>query len=140
MMNEEELLNLVTSVEGKYWYLKIPVVEDNLDGAVVTSIEMYIDRVGIWQEHHNRSDFTDSDLAVIYSSGDTDLETLKQSFYADNLFHSAVEVMITSEGFDAGLLEDLEVNPLEEQEPGRASFRASMLANYIREILKYYHF
>jgi hypothetical protein len=48
--------------------------------------------------------------------------------------------MVTSAGFAAGLLEDLEVNPLEEQEAGRASFRASMLANYIRETLKYYHF
>lgn len=139
-MNEEELLKLVTSVEGKYWYLKIPVVEYNLDGAVVTSIEMYIDRVGVWQEHYNRSDFSDSDLAVIYSYKDADLETLKQSFYADNLFYSAVEVMITSAGFHSDLLEDLAVNSLEEQEAGRASFRAQLLADFIRKQLMYYHF
>lgn len=139
-MNEEQLLGLVTSVEGRLWHLRIPVVEDNLDGAAVSAIEMYIDRVGVWREHYYRSDFTDSDLAVIYTSENMDLESLKQSFFADNLFHSAVEVMLTSAGFPAQLLEDLQPNPLEDQETGRASFRAQSLANFVRETLKYRHF
>lgn len=139
-MNEEQLLELVTSVEGRFWHLRAPVIEDNLDGAVVTAIEMYIDRVGVWQEHYNRSDFTDSDLAVIYASENMDLESLKQSFFADNLFQSAVEVMLTSAGFPASLLVDLRPSSFEDQETGRASFRAQSLANFVRETLKYHHF
>lgn len=139
-MTEEQLLELVTSIEGKLWHLRIPVIEDNLDGAAVSAIEMYIDRVGIWQEHNYRSDFTDSDLAVIYTSENMDLDILKHSFFADNLFHSAVEVMLTSMGFPALLLADLQPNPFEEQEPGRASFSAQSLANFVRETLKYHHF
>lgn len=138
-MNEEDLLNFVTSIEGKYWHLKIPVAEDNIDSVVVTTIEMYIDRVGEWQEHYYRSDFTDSDLAAYYTYEGQDPEAVKQSFFADSLFKAGVEYAITSAGFDPRLLEDLEPSPFEDQEVGRASFTAKILADYIRETLKYHH-
>lgn len=136
-MTEEELLKLVTPIEKKFWYLKIPVINDNVEGVEITQIEMYIDREGEWQEHYHYSKFTDSDLAVIYNPENMNPDEAMISFYADKLFKAAVEKILTDAGFDTFYIDDLVPNAMAQQEPSRASFKSDKLANFIRETLMY---
>jgi hypothetical protein len=138
-MLEEDLLKLVVPVDGRFWYLKIPVSEDYLEGVVVTHIELYVDRVGEWQEHYHNSKFTDSDLAVFYTYEGTDPDEAVVSFYADDLFKTSVEKILTDAGFDVSLLDDLVANPISQQEHGRASYSADRLFKFIRTTLMYVH-
>lgn len=147
-MNRKELMSKHVRVNGDWAHVRIDVSDSGLavHNAMILALVMQVSMIdnndgdlGVVWDTDNVENNTDAETmgTLLLRNVDSTDETTKimSAFYFEKAFDAALKQLLVDLGFDTSIAEDVRGSEWGMQSPGRASYDAYKLAEYIRRVV-----